>query len=87
MEYSPKTLGFDKGWLGDVTQVFSIGKYAVMARNVQTEWGAVKHVCMRNAASTDIPWREKQRIKNELFGEDTFLATKVFPIYVRKPLV
>lgn len=49
-----------------------------MIRDVQTEWGMVQHACIRNAQSTDIPWAEKQRIKNEIFGEES-VAIEVFP--------
>lgn len=37
-----------------------------------------RRVNIRNAASTDIPWAEKQRIKNEIFGEER-TAIEVFP--------
>lgn len=77
-ELSPKQLGQGTGWFGEMDKVFSNGKYVVMSRNVNTLWGVVEHVCMRNATSTDIPWREKQRIKNELFGKEK-VAVEVFP--------
>ncbi len=78
-QISPKKSGVkNKGWFSELDKAWSNGKYVVMARNIQTEWGAVTHACIRNAASTDIPWREKQRIKNELFGTERF-AFEVFP--------
>ncbi|WP_444876696.1 DUF7694 domain-containing protein [Brevibacillus daliensis] len=36
------------------------------------------HACIRNVENTDIPWAEKQRIKNELFGTER-VAVEVFP--------
>lgn len=75
---SPKELGIKNGWFGEMDRVYHNTKYTVMVRDVQTEWGIVQHACMRNAPNTDIPWREKQRIKNELFGEEV-VAIEVFP--------
>ncbi|HBZ80934.1 MAG TPA: hypothetical protein DEP07_11175 [Brevibacillus sp.] len=75
---SPKERGVGDGWFSQLSQAWSNGKYAVMARDVFTESGIVKHVCIRNAAGTDIPWREKQRIKNELFGSEA-TAIEFFP--------
>lgn len=76
---SPKQLKQGNGWFGELDKVYSQnGNYVVMTREVQTEWGTVIHACVRNAASTDIPWAEKQRIINELFGEES-VAVEVFP--------
>lgn len=75
---SPKLLGRGNGWFSEFDTVYSNGKYVVMTRPVETEWGRVLHICMRNAASTDIPWKKKQRIKNELFGSQR-IAIEVFP--------
>lgn len=77
-QISPKRAGIKDGWLGEMNKAWSNCKYAVMARTIQTEWGLVTHACIRNAASTDIPWCEKQRIKNELFGTER-VAVEVFP--------
>lgn len=74
----PKLLKKGTGWFYEFDKAYSNGKYAVMTRNIQTEWGQVLHACIRNVASTDIPWREKQRIKNELFGKER-IAVEVFP--------
>lgn len=75
---SPKELGIGSGWFGELDQAFTNGKYAVMVRTIDTEWGKVDHACIRNTGSTDIPWREKQKIKNELFGKER-VAIEVFP--------
>lgn len=66
------------GWFGEIDKAYSDGEYAVMTRQVLTEWGQVIHACIRNAENTDIPWAEKQKIKNELFGIDS-TAVEVFP--------
>lgn len=49
-----------------------------MSRLLETEIGEVEHICIRNADNTDIPWAEKQRIKNELVGRKR-TAIEVFP--------
>lgn len=81
MKPTPKSMGMKgKGWFYEFTHclVDKDENYCVMIRKVATEWGVVEHCCMRNAESTDIPWAEKQRIKNELFG-DFRTAVEVFP--------
>lgn len=75
---SPKSLRHGNGWFGEMDRAYTDGTYAVMTRPVPTEWGVVTHACIRNADSTDIPWAEKQRIKDELFGPDR-TALEVFP--------
>jgi hypothetical protein len=76
---SPKESGAaGQGWFSELSKAWSDGKYAVMIRDVETEWGRVQHACIRNVSSTGIPWAEKQRIKNELFGENA-VAIEVFP--------
>lgn len=62
--------------------------YSVMSRLIQTEWGKVEHVTIQihkeglgdfsSDGTGDIPWKVKQEIKNELFGEKR-LAIEVFP--------
>lgn len=77
---SPKQLKYGTGWFRELDRVFrdKASKYVVMIRTVETEWGPVEHACLRNAAETDIPWAEKQRIKNEIFGEER-VAVEVLP--------
>jgi hypothetical protein len=76
---SPKSRHIGKGnWFGELNKAWSDGDYAVMSRKVQTDWGEIDHVCIRNTSSTDIPWKDKQRIKNELFGHEQ-IAVEVFP--------
>lgn len=76
---SPMQLGMGTGWFAEISRVYrQENEYVVMVRDLETEWGTVRHACMRNADSTDIPWAEKQRIKNELFGNES-TAIEVFP--------
>lgn len=76
---SPKERGYGNGWCGELDEAFVEGnKYVVMTRLVETSWGIVKHLCIRNAANTDIKWSEKQRIKNEVVGPER-IAIEVFP--------
>lgn len=75
---SPKSVREGSGWFGELNRAWTDGDFAVMSRTVQTDWGPVEHVCMRNRDSTDIPWMEKQKIKNELFGEER-IAIEIFP--------
>ncbi|TCX51947.1 MULTISPECIES: hypothetical protein [unclassified Dehalobacter] len=78
-ERSPKECGYGDGWVNELDRAWREGyKYAVMSRKIKTAWGEIEHVCIRNADNTDIPWAEKQRIKNELFGKEV-LAIEVFP--------
>lgn len=67
-----------QGWLGRVRMTKKNRIFAVLIRTVRTPVGEVEHVAIRNHASSDIPWAAKQRIKNELFGEER-LAVEVFP--------
>ncbi|WP_416730279.1 hypothetical protein [Fictibacillus sp. JL2B1089] len=68
-----------KGWFGEMDRVYSeVESYVVMIRTVETEWGLVEHAAIRNAENNDIPWAEKQRIKNEIFGSER-IAIEVFP--------
>jgi hypothetical protein len=75
---SPKESTKDGSWLGQMDRTWINDKYCVMARTIETEWGKVDHACIRNVSSGDIPWREKQKIKNELWGEE-YTAVEVFP--------
>lgn len=67
-----------KGWLSEVHTVWKNRAFAVLIRTVDTEWGPVMHAAIRNVSETDIPWRDMQRIKDELFGEER-AAVEVFP--------
>jgi hypothetical protein len=77
---SPKARKYGFGWCNELNEALVDEKlnYCVMIRQVETEWGTVEHACIRNTKSTDIPWAEKQRIKNEVFGSDA-CAIEVYP--------
>lgn len=69
------------GWLREMNEAYRAtdGRYAVLVRTLETgQLGSVKHAAIRNAESTEISWSEKQRIKNELFGEEK-QAIEFFP--------
>lgn len=82
---SPKAMreGRKGSWFNQMNHAYVYSedgesKYAVMTRELNTRWGKVIHAGMRNMEGTDIPWAEKQFIKNSLFGEDK-TAIEVFP--------
>lgn len=78
---SPKSKHVGGGWFGEMNKVYVDEKrfYCVMIRTIVVpEWGQVEHAAIRNTPSTDISWAEKQRIKNEIFGNER-VAFEVFP--------
>ncbi|HGF7409603.1 TPA: hypothetical protein QFT53_000878 [Enterococcus faecium] len=76
---SPKSTNRCHGWVAEMDRGYTDGSFAVLVRTVETEeYGPVLHAAIRNIENTDIPWREKQRIKNELFGEERE-AIEFFP--------
>ena len=78
---SPKSKRVGTGWFGDLDRVYvdTNRTYCVMIRTITVEgWGKVEHAAIRNIEGVDIPWAEKQRIKNEIFGEDR-AAFEVYP--------
>lgn len=66
------------GWCREVRRVSRNRLYAVLDRPVPTDWGIVHHLAIRTASSLEPPWRDKQRIKDEMFGE-AFTAVEVMP--------
>ena len=73
------------GWHGEMDRcwVDNDADICVCSRLVRTRFGNVEHVTITkgkgtNDGSGEIPWAEKMRIKNELFGENRF-AIEVFP--------
>ena len=69
----------DRCWMSD-------DGYSVMSRLIDTNspWGKVEHVTIQRRkqlssdGSGEIPWKVKQEIKNELFGEKR-KAIEIFP--------
>lgn len=85
----------DGGWNSQMDRCWIDDKrtYCVTSRLLRTDLGKVEHVCITrhtddikncfsSDGSRDIPWSEKMRIKNELFGEKR-LAVEVFPTQKR----
>lgn len=72
----------DRCWTDDKRE------YDVCSRLIKTEWGTVEHVTIqrihsddevaRTDGERDIPWAEKQAIKDEIFGKNR-VAIEVFP--------
>lgn len=76
---SPKSMRKGTGWFGQLNRCYVYDKkYCAMTREIKTEWGQVIHCCFRNLAGNDIPWAEKQWLKDSLFGENR-VAVEVFP--------
>jgi hypothetical protein len=67
-----------RGWCLEVRRASRNRLYAVLIRPVATDWGEVRHLAVRTASSLEPPWRDKQRIKDELFGEAA-TAVEVMP--------
>lgn len=66
------------GWTRDVRYVVKNSLYVALVRPLAVEWGEVHHLAIRTASNLEPPWRDKQRIKNELFGAD-YTALEVMP--------
>lgn len=66
---TPQGMPDGKGWVREIRFVYANDIYAVLERPMMTPWGFVRHLAIRTASNLEPPWRDKQRIKNELFGE------------------
>ena len=76
---SPKSMRKGTGWFGELNRAYLYEhKYCAVTREIETEWGKVIHCAFRNAEETDIPWAEKQWLKDSLFGQDR-VAIEVYP--------
>lgn len=76
---SPKSMRRGSGWFGQMNRSYTYnGEYAAITREINTEWGRVIHCAFRNKNGTEISWKEKQWLKDSLFGEDR-VAIEVFP--------
>lgn len=75
---SSKQLKQGDGWFGELDRTYrrNDGQVVCMMRDLQTDWGKVTHLTI--TAHGQPNWMDKQRIKNELFGEES-LAIEVFP--------
>lgn len=77
---SPKQLKRGSGWFGEFSKVYrrADNQYVIMIRELITEWGRIHHMSISTQDGHDVPWAEKQQIKNEIFGEEA-QALEVFP--------
>jgi hypothetical protein len=72
--------GMPGGWLRQINRVWSNGWLVVLVRTIETTalGLAVEHAAFRTAMQSELSWREKQRMKNEIFGADR-MGVEVFP--------
>lgn len=68
----------ETGWLGQIHSAYANLWYVALVRTISSAWGTVHHAAIRNAESSDIPWAEKQWVKNQVFGPEA-QAIEVFP--------
>ena len=67
------------GWCKEVREVRANNIYAVLIRPFLDEQGnEVIHLAIRTASQLEPPWRDMQRIKNEICGEEA-TAVQVMP--------
>ena len=67
------------GWCKEVRHAQANNIYVVLIRPFVDENGAkVVHLAIRTASQLEPPWRDMQRIKNELFGPEA-TAVQVMP--------
>jgi len=66
------------GWCRRIRYAYRNQLYAVLVRPVPTQEGEVLHCAIRTASNLEPPWRDKQRIKDELFGTER-VAVEVMP--------
>ena len=74
----PNGIPGGNGWCAEIDVAYANDLYAVLVRPLETEWGTVMHCAIRTASNLEPPWRDKQRIKNELFGANS-VAVEVMP--------
>lgn len=68
------------GRVGDAVGTLVNNLYMVfLCKDTVTEWGIVSRLMVRrNDGKTDVPWKDMQRIKTEVFGS-TRTGIQVFP--------
>lgn len=62
-------------WMRDMRRAYANDLYAVLVRPLRS---GVIHLAIRTATNAEPPWRDLQRIKNELVGLERF-AVQVCP--------
>jgi len=66
------------GWCAQIGEAYGNGLYAVLVRLLDGDRSGRIHLAIRTPSNLEPPWRDLQRIKNELFGRDRF-AVQVCP--------
>lgn len=66
------------GWLRDVHSIVKNPWCVLLVRTVMTAWGPIEHCAIRTASEGEMTWKEKQKIKDEVFGPDR-VAMEVMP--------
>lgn len=71
----PRGMVGGDGWPSQVDEAFSNDLYSVLKRDAP--FGVI-HLAIRTHSNAEPPWRDLQRIKNELYGPERF-AMQVCP--------
>lgn len=75
----PNGIPGGNGWTRDVRQARANNLYAVLIRPLVGDDGEeVIHLAIRTASNLEPPWRDMQRIKNEICGPES-TAVQVMP--------
>lgn len=61
---------FDRAYRND--------EFVVLVRDTKNKFGLCRHIAIRNKEGTEIKWKEKQALKNAIFGK-FYTAIEVFP--------
>lgn len=64
--------------VGNIAQAWRNDFYVVQVYRVATELGEVLHLCITGIDGGEPPWRDMQRIKDEIIGTDAE-AVQVYP--------
>lgn len=53
-------------------------KFVVLVRDTKNKFGLCRHIAIRNLEGTEVKWKEKQALKNAIFG-NCYTGIEVFP--------
>lgn len=67
-----------RGWLAQVDRTWINGWYCVLARPVETAWGRVEHLAVRDFPGDPLTWAELQWVKDNTLGPAR-VAVEVYP--------
>lgn len=67
-----------QGWVREMQRVIKNTWCVMLCRPIVTPWGVGTHAAIRTASETELSWKEKQRIKDEVFGAG-LLAVEIMP--------